>query len=100
MSAERICREMDRVIEQHGKPKTIRCDNGPEFVGHAFQNRARNRGIRIEYIQSGKPRQNAYVERLNRTVRCELPEMHDFKSIGGMQTKAYGAAMDLQQLSA
>ncbi len=87
-TAERVCREMDRVIEQYGKPKVIRCDNGPEIAGHAFQNWARDRGIRIEYIQPGKPQQNAYVERFNRTVRYELLEMHDFKSIDEVQAEA------------
>lgn len=87
-TAERVCRELDRVFEQRGKPKVIRCDNGPEFIGHVFQNWARDRGIRIEYIQPGKPQQNAYVERFNRTVRHELLEMHEFKSIDEVQAEA------------
>ena len=87
-TAERVCRELDWVFEQHGKPKVIRCDNGPEFIAHVFQNWAQDRGIRIEYIQPGKPQQNAYVERFNRTVRHELLEMHEFKSIDEVQAEA------------
>ncbi len=87
LPAEQVCRELDQVIEQHGKPKAIRCDNGHEFTGHVFQNWVRDRGIRIEYIQPGKPQQNAVVERFNRTVRHELFEMHEFKSIEEVQTK-------------
>ncbi len=47
----------------------IRCDNGPEFISHEFVRWATEHGIRIEYIQPGKPQQNAYIERYNRTIR-------------------------------
>ena len=30
---------------------------------------AEKRNVRLEYIQPGKPQQNAYIERYNRTVR-------------------------------
>ena len=44
---------------------------GPEYVGHAMQAWAKSRGIRLEFIQPGKPQQNAYIERFNRTVRYD-----------------------------
>jgi putative transposase len=53
------------------KPEVIRCDNGPEYISAAIQAWAQDWGIRLEYIQLGKPQQNAYVERFNRTVRYE-----------------------------
>ena len=40
------------------------------------------------YIQPGKPNQNAYVERYNRTVRREWPDMHAFESIEQAQLLA------------
>ncbi len=49
----------------------IRCDNGPENVSGPIQNWAEEAGIAFQYIQPGKPQQNAYVERVNRTVRYE-----------------------------
>jgi putative transposase len=50
---------------------SIRVDNGPEYVSATLQTWAQKRGIRLVYIQPGKPQQNAYVERYNRTVRQE-----------------------------
>ena len=47
----------------------IRCDNGPEFISPEFVRWATEHGIRIEYIQLGKPQQNTYIERYNRTIR-------------------------------
>ncbi len=65
----RVTRVLDQLLEWRGKPKVIRCDNGPEFISKAFTNWAKNHGIIIEYIQPGKPQQNAYIERHNRTIR-------------------------------
>jgi len=49
----------------------VRCDNGPENISGVIQNWAEQSGIAFQYIQPGKPQQNAYVERFNRTVRYE-----------------------------
>jgi putative transposase len=47
-----------------------------------------SRGIRLDYIQPGKPQQNAYVERYNRTVRHEWLDMHEFETIEEAQMTA------------
>lgn len=55
----------------------IRCDSGPEYVSATLLNWTSAIGIHIEYIQPGKPQQNAYVERFNRAVRYEwLSQYH------------------------
>lgn len=65
----RVIRALNQLFEWRPKPLTIRCDNGPEFVSHEFTAWAKKQGIRIDYIQPGKPQQNAYIERYNRTAR-------------------------------
>lgn len=67
----RVVRSLNRIIEWRGKPQIIRVDNGPEYISGMLMIRAENLGIHIEYIQPGKPQQNAYIERYNRTVRHE-----------------------------
>ncbi len=69
LPAARVIRALEQIIEWRGKPKVIRCDNGPEYISGALLSWAELQGIRIEHIQPGKPQQNAYVERYNRTVR-------------------------------
>jgi len=71
LPAERVIRALQQIIEWRGKPAAIRCDNGPENISGALQRWAEKRRIRLDYIQPGKPQQNAYVERFNRTVRYE-----------------------------
>ena len=46
------------------------------------------RGIRVMFIQPGKPTPNAYVERFNRTVRHEWLDLHLFDSIEHAQATA------------
>ena len=44
---------------------------GPEDISGTLQAWARRRQIHVEYIQPGKPQQNAYIERYNRTIRYD-----------------------------
>ena len=77
LPSERVIRALKQIIEWRGKPLVIRCDNGPENISGEIQNWAGQAGIRLEYIQPGKPQQNAYIERFNRTVRYEwLSQYH------------------------
>ena len=46
-------------------------DNGPEYSGHTLHAWAKQHHIQLEFIQRGRPEQNAYVERYNRTVRYD-----------------------------
>jgi putative transposase len=71
LPSERVIRTLTQIIEWRGRPLVIRCDNGPENISGAIQNWAEESGIAFQYIQPGKPQQNAYVERFNRTVRYE-----------------------------
>ena len=71
LPSERVIRALNQIIEWRGKPRAIRCDNGPEYISGKLITWAEAQQIRIEYIQPGKPQQNAYVERFNRTVRYE-----------------------------
>ncbi len=69
LPAPRITRVLDQIIEWRGKPQAIRSDNGSEMRSAEFQTWAQKRGIRLLFIQPGKPTQNACVERFNRAPR-------------------------------
>ena len=69
LPSERVIRTLDRIIEWRGKPTQIRCDNGPGYISSKLLAWAKKRHINIKHIQPGKPQQNAYIERYNRTVR-------------------------------
>ena len=62
-------------------------DNGPEYISGLLMRWAEKRGIRIAYIQPGKPQQNAYIERYNRTVRHEWLDQNIFETIEEAQAQ-------------
>ena len=88
LTGARVVRSLERIIEWRGKPDAIRCDNGPEYLSQALRDWSRERRITLLYIQPGKPTQNAYVERFNRTVRHEWLDLHDFESVEHAQRLA------------
>ncbi len=77
----RVIRSLERIIEWRGKPSALRMDNGPEYIAQVLVDWANEQQITLMYIQPGKPTQNAYVERYNRTVRHEWLDMHMFESV-------------------
>ena len=81
----RVIRTLNQIMEWRGKPKTIRCDNGPEYISKLLTDWTKNHNIELLFIQPGKPHQNAYIERYNRTVRGDLLNQHLFCSIQEVQ---------------
>ena len=77
----RVLRTLEKLIEQRGKPKIIRSDNGPEFISHTLQNWCEKEEITLQFIQPGKPTQNAYIERKNGSLRRELLNAYLFYSL-------------------
>jgi len=81
IGGERVGRVLDRAAARHGWPEIIVTDNGPEFTSKALDQWAWERGIRIHFIQPGKPVQNAFVESMNGKFRTECLSESWFTSL-------------------
>ena len=77
----RVARVLERLRERHGLPKTIVVDNGPEFAGRLLDAWAYQRGVKLHFIEPGKPIQNAFVESFNARFRDECLNEHWFTSL-------------------
>ena len=88
LPSARVIRSLEQIIEWRGKPRAIRCDNGPEYISQALKDWALKQQIRLLYIQPGKPTQNAYIERFNLTARHEWLDCHLLESIEQAQLLA------------
>ena len=81
LPAERVIRTLEQVVAWRGHPQAIRLDNGPELLADRFVAWCADRGIELRYIQPGKPAQNGYIERFNRTYRTEVLSAYVFESL-------------------
>lgn len=81
LPAERVIRVLDQITDWRGKPKSIRVDNGPEFISSALALWCEERNIFLQFIQPGKPTQNAYIERFNGSFRRDVLDAYLFEDI-------------------
>lgn len=81
LPATRVVRTLEQLKAKRGLPKMIRVDNGSEMTSLAFTQWCEAHGIKICYIEPGKPNQNAYIERFNRSYRTEVLDPHLFSSL-------------------
>ena len=89
ITSNRLIRVFEQLRDQRGLPQVLRTDNGPEFLGEAFVAWAKEHVMAIQYIQPGKPNQNAYIERFNRTFREELLNQHLFARLDDVREAAW-----------
>jgi len=78
LSSKRVIRTLERIIEDNGKPRTIRVDNGPEFTSKDFELWCKDKGVTIQYTQPGRPMQNGFIERFNGSYRKEVLDAYVF----------------------
>lgn len=81
LSGLRVARELDRIIEERGKPSMIVSDNGSEFTSNAILQWAGRTKINWHYIAPGKPIQNAFIESFNGRLRDEFLNETLFSSL-------------------
>jgi putative transposase len=81
LTGERLVRVFEQLEEVRDLPDKLRTDNGPEFLGQVFTQWCHDHGIFIDYIEPGKPNQNAYIERFNRTYRNEVLDTWLFRNL-------------------
>jgi putative transposase len=74
----RVVRVLERLALTRGLPGTIVVDNGPEFAGRTLDRWAYQRGVRLHFIDPGKPVQNAFVESFNGKFRDQCLNEHWF----------------------
>lgn len=81
LPAGRIRRVLDQLADCYGYPAQIRSDNGPELISRELATWAATHQVKQAFIEPGRPAQNAFMERFNRTYREEVLDLYAFSSL-------------------
>jgi putative transposase len=87
---QRVTQVLDQIIAVRGQPEVILSDNGPEFTGKVMDAWAYGRGLRHQFIEPGKPMQNAFVESFNGKLRDEC--LNESYFVGVLDARKIAAA--------
>lgn len=85
LPAWRVIHVLERIAAERGLPRSIVCDNGPEFAGKAMDRWAYEHGVALEFIRPGKPVENAFCESFNGKLRDECLNANWFESVADAQ---------------
>ena len=81
LPANKVIQALQRAVEFRGKPKSIRVDNGPEFISHKLEQWCYIHSIELKFIQPGSPTQNSRMEQLNGSMRREFFDAYLFDTL-------------------
>ena len=86
-TGDQVVAVLERALKARGKPKSIRVDNGPEFISKSVDWWAYFNGVKLDFSRPGKPTDNAIIESFNGRVRQECLNEHWFLSLEDAQQK-------------
>jgi len=69
------------LVAEHGKPRTIRCDQGTEFTSLAMDHWVYWNGVSLDFSRPGTPGDNARNEAFDATIRRECLTLHYFLNL-------------------
>jgi len=81
LTGDDVVRILERVTSHRCKPRTIRVDNGPEFISRSLDMWAYFNGVKLDFSRPGKPTDNAVSESFNGRLRDECLNQHWFLSL-------------------
>jgi putative transposase len=87
LTGERVTRVLEQLRNRRGLPTVIQADNGPELRGRVLDQWAYDNGVRLQFIEPGKPIQNAHIESFNARLREECLNEHVFVSLDDARSK-------------
>jgi putative transposase len=98
LPSARVVRVLDQLITARGRPTEIVLDNGPELISRVLDQWGAGQGIRLDFIEPGKPQQNAVMESFNGRFRDECLNSHWFTSLADARQTIEAWRLDYNQV--
>ena len=87
LKGEDVVDSLNRICGERGLPRTIKTDNGSEFISKVMDKWAYERGVELDFSRPGKPTDNARVESFNGRLRQECLNANWFLSLDDAMAK-------------
>ena len=87
LKGEDVVRVLNSIVDGRGLPKTIKTDNGSEFISQVMDKWAYERRVELDFSRPGKPTDNAGVESFNGRLRQECLNASWFLSLADARAK-------------
>lgn len=87
IGGHRVVEILQGISLARSLPRTIRVDNGPEFISNVLDQWAYLNGVELDFSRPGKPTDNAFIEAFNGRLRAELLNENWFLSLTDAQEK-------------
>ena len=87
ITGQHVVELLERICFQRGAPRTIRVDNGPEFISKALDQWAYENEVTLDFSRPGKPTDNAFIESFNGSFRDECLNANWFESLADAKAK-------------
>jgi putative transposase len=97
---QEVVQVLERVVDEHGLPRAIQVDNGPEFISKDLDLWAYWNKVKLDFIRPGKPTDNAFIESFNARFRLECLNEHWFLSLDDAREKIEAWRRDYNYYSA
>ena len=88
---------LTQMIDLHGRPQAIRCDNGGEFQSKVLDAWAFGHGVKLDFVRPGKPVDNCYIESSNAPLRDECFNANIFISLADARRKIEAWGIDYNE---
>ena len=81
INAREVIGLVSGLFREHGVPRHIRSDNGPEFIAERLKKYLRDSGVDTLYVEPGSPWQNGLIESFNGRLRDECLDREAFMDL-------------------
>lgn len=79
--SQKVVNYLEKIIKNRGAPKSIKLDNGPEYISNILFFWAKEKHIKLSHIRPGRPFENGHIESFNGKFRKEFLNRNVFRSI-------------------